>query len=523
MNVVNVLAGQADNGFGAAGVAGPVAGQVTTIRVTNDVFTYTRAYLHAAGSGARIVNMSFSARVPATLTLACVPFDIFTSAMRRGGILVFAAAGNDGADIDAEDCFIACWEEAWYMPAENDGVIAVGALEHESRYRRSDSNYGAEELDIFAPGYMWVGDDPGKPYPHVFGATSGASPFAAGVAALIWAANPAMSADDVERILMETAHPSPDGSVRRYVNAFGGVLRALGNAPPELRITSPDPNDPGWRGFGGRSTTFSAQASDLEDGTPRVTWTSSLTGFLGEGSTITVELAFGRHVITATAIDSRGATFSRQITLELYNAPPRVEIVKPANGLYIYAGQRFILQAWSWDPEAFRDLPDDRLVWTDGGVTIGRGRSVEAELATVGTHTITLTGTDADGATATSRITVTATTPPANYPPAAEILDIAYNVHPDGYDAQARPYWDASLVAYAWDRENGYLNGASVVWSLDSNDLVWDIQLGEIEFGTRVRRRIYGFGSGRVTVTVTDRDGNSTTAAQDIRMVQPPR
>src|SRR6185295_14282437 len=58
-----------------------------------------------------------------------------------------------------------------------------------------------------------------------------AAPFVAGVAALVMAANPALSGAEVEQILVATAHPSPDSTVRRYVNAFGAVNQALGGSP----------------------------------------------------------------------------------------------------------------------------------------------------------------------------------------------------------------------------------------------------------------------------------------------------
>ncbi|MGE0479616.1 MAG: S8 family serine peptidase [Phycisphaerae bacterium] len=532
MEAVMTLAGRADNSFGAAGSAGPVVGRVTTIRLSGDVFNYVGAFLIGYGSGSRIISMSVSARVPALATPALAPMNFITSAGRAAGVLFFASAGNDNSDVDAEDCFDPCpiidceicWERAWITPCENDGVIGVGSLAPNSKYRRGDSNYGAEEVDIFGPGLVWVGPTPQNQFIHTFSATSAACPFVAGCAALIWAANPALSANDVERILMQTAHPSPDSSVSRTVNAWGAVYQVLGNAPPELRITSPDPSDPAWRGFGGRGFTFACEASDLEDGVPRVVWTSDRIGVIGEGIAFSRDLPFGRHVVTATATDSRGATTVRSIAFEYANAPPRIEIERPLDGMSTYAGQRFLLRAWSFDPEAFGELPNDNLVWsTPTRAFLGRGKQVEVEFNNVGVQVITLTGTDVDGRSTSVSVTVTMTTPPANYPPAAEIVAVDIPVNATGRLANNADYRDCLLTAYAWDRENGYLRDDAVAWRLDSNQLTWDIQLGEIERGTIVRRRIYGYGTGRVTLTVTDRDGNSTTATRDITIAVPPR
>jgi hypothetical protein len=85
---------------------------------------------------------------------------------------------------------------------------------------------------------VWVAGDPSNPNVHVFGATSAASPFVAGVAALIWAAAPGLSADDVERILYDTSNQGGPGEVQRWPDAYAAVIKALGDTPPEIRIIS---------------------------------------------------------------------------------------------------------------------------------------------------------------------------------------------------------------------------------------------------------------------------------------------
>lgn len=73
-----------------------------------------------------------------------------------------------------------------------------------------------------------------------------AVPFAAGTAALIWAANPDLSAAKVKQILLDTAHSSPDPDVPRYVNALGAVRESLvrtGHDRIAMEIISPDDGD----------------------------------------------------------------------------------------------------------------------------------------------------------------------------------------------------------------------------------------------------------------------------------------
>src|SRR5690606_32883931 len=226
-----------DNDFGSAGPAGPVADPVLVFTLY-DMFTSVTALATAKDAGAKIANMSYGAAIPDVLFFTVEPFDVATASFRDSGMLLFAAAGNDDDDVDAERCirFIGClgWEEAWHTPCENAGVICVGGTNGNSTSRASGSNYGAEHVDIFAPFTMWLGPDPEAPgnEARVTHGTSYSSPFAAGVAALIWAADPSLSANEVEDILLATAHSSPDDEVNGYVNALGAVQEALGNVSP---------------------------------------------------------------------------------------------------------------------------------------------------------------------------------------------------------------------------------------------------------------------------------------------------
>ena len=73
--------------------------------------------------------------------------------------------------------------------------------------------------------------------------TSFSSPFAAGVAALVWAADPTQSASDVEDVLLANAKASPDASVGRAIDALSAVRSVLGNVPPTIDVVRPSPGD----------------------------------------------------------------------------------------------------------------------------------------------------------------------------------------------------------------------------------------------------------------------------------------
>lgn len=141
-------------------------------------------------------------------------------------IVIVAAAGNDG-------------RSSLHYPARYPEVIAVGSINEDQR-RSSFSNYGSD-LDLVAPGAFGpdagggflglISTFPGDQYGPLPG-TSMAAPLVAGVAALIRAVNPGLSAAEVRAILSETATDLGDpGRDDQFgyglVNAEAAVARAI--------------------------------------------------------------------------------------------------------------------------------------------------------------------------------------------------------------------------------------------------------------------------------------------------------
>jgi hypothetical protein len=118
------------------------------------------------------------------------------------------------------------------------------------------------------------------------------------------------------------------------------------NTAPVVTIASPTSTTfPAGTGLA-----FSGSATDSQDGnlTPRMVWTSSLTGQIGSGGSFTTALAQGTHVITASVTDSAGATSSKQVTVTV-SAPvveSSTQVMLAASAYKIRSSQRVDL-TWS--------------------------------------------------------------------------------------------------------------------------------------------------------------------------------
>ncbi len=129
-----------------------------------------RAILAAVEHGAHVINISGGQRSPGTEPDLLLAQALDTC--RRRGVLVIAAAGNDGCD-----CL--------HVPAAAEGVLAVGAMDADGRPLPS-SNWGEAYLDggLLAPGADMVVAAPGGGTVTRTG-TSFATPVVAGIAALL--------------------------------------------------------------------------------------------------------------------------------------------------------------------------------------------------------------------------------------------------------------------------------------------------------------------------------------------------
>jgi len=222
-HVSGIIAAKSGNGIGMDGIAGNGYVKIMSVRTVpngderdKDV---ANAIRYAADNGAKILNMSFGKAYSPDKQIV---WDAFKYAEKKG-LLLIKAAGNENVNIDDEIHFPTVYDNKGAEVSKN--VITVGANTMDNNnLRASFSNFGKKSVDVFAPGneiYSTVPNKDGE-YKNESG-TSMASPVVAGVAALVWAHYPKLTATDIKQILLESVNKNP---ALTDISVTGGVVDA---------------------------------------------------------------------------------------------------------------------------------------------------------------------------------------------------------------------------------------------------------------------------------------------------------
>ncbi len=178
-HVAGLIAATHQNQEGIVGVASCAKVKILPIRVMDangqgSSIEIERGVQWAAAQGADIINLSLGSNSRFAGPRSSFPSPLYQDLSKRG-ILVFAAAGNDGLTLGRAG------GNVYSFPASYEGVISVAASD-ETDELASFSNRG-ETVDIAAPGARDLSTYLGEGYRALSG-TSMASPVAAGAYAL---------------------------------------------------------------------------------------------------------------------------------------------------------------------------------------------------------------------------------------------------------------------------------------------------------------------------------------------------
>lgn len=532
-DVLQTVMARSDNDFGIVGVAAPVANSIA-VYTTYDYVISIAAVLAARAAGATVINMSYSADVPAIFGWTVWPFEATTVAVRNSGALLFASAGNSNTNVDGEDCILGiCWESTWHTPCENNGVICVGGLGWDSQMRHVNSSYGHRDVDIFAPYTVYSGRSPASPGGGTMvgqiSGTSFASPYAAGVAALIWASNPSLSANQVWTIMRDTAHTSPDGRVNRYVNAYQAVLTAIG-VGVDVELNSPANGGTYPKGHPVRLAATVGYVA-IGAGTPvQIQWrvdgglVNSVTYTPGSGSHVLYPEAYARDLTEGShtamvRVTAGSVVVEKSATFIIQNTAPTATIDQPANGAAFCAGETVILRGSAFDPNQPGGLPDSAFAWRSNvNGNLGTGATLPVGTLSTGAHVIILRVTDDGGLwhEASINLTIRAASDPAcaNLPPSAQITSPANGAtfNADSFDG-THWYKQITFSGVVGDAEDP-ISGLTVQWLSDRQGSLGTPTVNPTTGATTITANIRVFDSCGsthiITLRVTDSTGNVT-------------
>jgi hypothetical protein len=407
--VAGAAAAVTNNATGVAAVAGQA--KIMPMRIAYNssgacygwISSIASGITWAADRGARIANVSY-ANMPASSSVISA-----SNYMRSKGGLVFVSAGNYNRD-------------EGFTPTTS--MIAVSATDSADN-RSSFSSYGSF-VSLAAPGTGIYTTVQGGGYGAASG-TSFASPVAAAVGALVMAANPSLTPDQVQNILFSTAVDLGTAGRDIYfgygrVNAAAAVAAAKAQpvadtSAPTVAITSPAGGSTvsGLVSIGvNAADNVGVARVDLKvNGTVVASDVSGPYGFSWDSTGV----ANGMNNLVAIAYDAAGNVASSSVvSVNVANAvqPPVADTVAPvvtiANPTSGAVSGTVSVSVNASDNSGASGI--NMSLYIDGQLKAsGAGSSLSYSWNTrkiaAGTHTVQAVAKDASGNTSTTSVQVT--------------------------------------------------------------------------------------------------------------------
>ena len=207
-HVAGIIGANRRNEIGMKGIANNV--QIMGIRILADGDERDKdvanAIIYAVDNGAQVINMSFGKGYSWDKKAV----DKAVRYASKKDVLLVHAAGNDGKNNDTSDNFPndGYEKKKLFRSKVAKNWMEVGALNWKKGENSAApfSNYGKDQVDVFAPGMAIYSTTPENTYEFQQG-TSMASPVVAGVAAMLRSYFPTLSATQVKDIIMKSSTP----------------------------------------------------------------------------------------------------------------------------------------------------------------------------------------------------------------------------------------------------------------------------------------------------------------------------
>ena len=249
-HLAGIIGAAGDNGLGATGINWTV--KLLAVKVLDGNGAASIGHIIAGinyvleqksrGLNIRVANMAFGGWTPSVNEPGSDPLAIACKALSDAGVLLVAAAGNEGQNIARAGGGYKgnmIYPAAFAFPE----MVTVAAITQNGALAKF-SNFGAS-VDIAAPGYEVRSTALGGKYAALSG-TSVASAHVAGAAALLVAVSPELTSEQIKTRLLEyaTGHQTLSGKV-----ASGGTLNigaAIKNERGSLKVLIEGPASARW-------------------------------------------------------------------------------------------------------------------------------------------------------------------------------------------------------------------------------------------------------------------------------------
>ncbi len=227
--VFGIIGAKGNNGIGVSGVSWNA--QIMCLKVLDNEGNSTiskaiDAIDYAITQHVRIINLSWG-YIPATTPSRALEEAIFRA--RNAGILIVASAGNGTSERGGENNDLNVNRANYPSSYTADNIIAVAATDISDQLANF-SYYGAQSVDLGAPGVSILSTHPHNSY-HYFTGTSAAAPQVTGAASLIWAINPTLNYSEIKRLILETTDANESLNGKTLTNGRLNLAKAMESSP----------------------------------------------------------------------------------------------------------------------------------------------------------------------------------------------------------------------------------------------------------------------------------------------------